>query len=81
VFPAIASEVVTSVPPAQIGIASGTNNALRELGGVFGVTILASVFTRPGIYASASTFTASFSSALLASYIATGTPQPYFPAV
>ena len=64
VFPAIASEVVSSVPPGQIGIASGTNNALRELGGVFGVAILASVFTRPGVYASASTFVAGFSSAL-----------------
>jgi EmrB/QacA subfamily drug resistance transporter len=66
VFPAIASEVVTSVPPGQIGIASGTNSALRELGGVFGVAILASVFTRPGVYASASTFAAGFSSALWA---------------
>lgn len=64
VFPAIASEVVSSVPPGQIGIASGTNNALRELGGVFGVAILASVFTRPGVYASSGTFAAGFSSAL-----------------
>src|SRR5262245_51472073 len=53
VFPAIASEVVTSVPPGQIGIASGTNSALRELGGVFGVAILASVFTCTGVYLSA----------------------------
>jgi EmrB/QacA subfamily drug resistance transporter len=66
VFPAIASEVVTSVPPGQIGIASGTNSALRELGGVFGVAILASVFTRPGVYTSASTFAAGFSAALWA---------------
>lgn len=64
VFPAIASEVVTSVPPSQIGIASGTNNSLRELGGVFGVAVLAAVFTRPGVYASASTFVAGFSPAL-----------------
>jgi hypothetical protein len=28
----------------ETGIASGTNNALRELGGVFGVAVLASVF-------------------------------------
>jgi EmrB/QacA subfamily drug resistance transporter len=66
VFPAIASEVVTSVPPGQMGIASGANNALRELGGVFGVAILASVFTRPGVYASASIFAAGFSAALWA---------------
>jgi MFS family permease len=66
VFPAIASEVISSVQPGQIGIASGTNSAVRELGGVFGVAILASVFTRPGVYASASIFVAGFSSALLA---------------
>ena len=66
VFPAIAGEVVGSVPPGQIGIASGTNSALRELGGAFGVAILASVFTRPGAYTSASVFAAGFSSALWA---------------
>jgi len=33
---------------------------------VFGVAVLASVFTRPGVYASASTFAAGFSSALWA---------------
>ena len=64
VFPAVANEVVTSVAPGEIGIASGTNNSLRELGGVFGVAVLAAVFTRPGVYASAATFTAGFSSAL-----------------
>ena len=43
---------MTSVEPDQIGIASGTNNALRELGGVFGVAVLATVFNRPGVYSS-----------------------------
>jgi len=64
VFSTVAGEVMTSVDPAQIGIASGTNNALRELGGVFGVAVLATVFNRPGVYSSPDTFVSGFHSAL-----------------
>jgi EmrB/QacA subfamily drug resistance transporter len=64
VFPTVANEVMASVPAHQAGIASGTNNALRELGGVFGVAVLASVFSRPAIYSSPATFTAGFQAAL-----------------
>lgn len=64
VFPTVANEVMASVAPEQIGIASGANNALRELGGVFGVAVLASVFVRPGVYSSPDTFVAGFRSAL-----------------
>jgi EmrB/QacA subfamily drug resistance transporter len=64
VFSTVASEVMTSVDPTQIGIASGTNNALRELGGVFGVAVLATVFNRPGVYSSPHTFVSGFRSAL-----------------
>src|SRR5579875_2268315 len=64
VFPAVASVVMASVAPRQAGIASGTNNALRELGGVFGVAVLASVFSRPGAYGSPGMFVAGFRSAL-----------------
>lgn len=64
VFPTVANEVMGSVAPEQTGIASGTNSALRELGGVFGVAVLASVFTRPGVYNSPDTFVAGFRSAL-----------------
>lgn len=63
-FPTVANEVMSSVAPNQIGIASGTNNALRELGGVFGVAVLASVFNRRGVYSSPDTFVAGFRSAL-----------------
>ena len=31
VFPTVATEAVTSVPPEEVGVASGTNSALREL--------------------------------------------------
>jgi EmrB/QacA subfamily drug resistance transporter len=64
VFSTVAGEVMTSVDADQIGIASGTNNALRELGGVFGVALLATVFNRPGVYSSPDTFVSGFHSAL-----------------
>jgi MFS family permease len=64
VFSTVAGEVMTSVDPEHIGIASGTNNALRELGGVFGVAVLATVFNRPGIYTSPDVFVSGFRSAL-----------------
>ncbi|HSD81796.1 MAG TPA: MFS transporter, partial [Solirubrobacteraceae bacterium] len=43
--------------PEQAGQASGVANAIRELGGVFGVAILASVFSAAGGYASPQAFT------------------------
>ena len=66
VFPTVATEVMTSVPGPQIGVASGTNSALRELGGVFGVAVLASVFARPGAYTTPAIFVAGFRAALWA---------------
>jgi hypothetical protein len=59
-FPTVANAVVGSVPAANMGIASGTNSALREIGGVFGIAILASVFADPGNYTSAHTFVNKF---------------------
>ena len=64
VFPTVATEVMTSVPAPQIGVASGANSALRELGGVFGVAVLASVFVRPGVYTAPTAFTGGFQAAL-----------------
>ena len=42
--------------PQQAGQASGANNAIREVGGVLGVAVLASVFTGAGGYGSAQAF-------------------------
>ena len=42
--------------PSQAGQASGANNAIREVGGVLGVAVLASVFTGAGGYGSAQAF-------------------------
>jgi hypothetical protein len=47
-----------------MGIASGTNSALREIGGVFGVAILATVFSHPGDYTSVQTFIDHFKNAV-----------------
>ena len=63
-FPTVANAVVGSVPPSEMGIASGTNSALRELGGVFGIAILAAVFVHSGVYTSPSTFIEHFKDAV-----------------
>ena len=52
----VANVVLSSVRPEQEGKASGANNAIRELGGVFGVAVLASVFAHVGGYRTALTF-------------------------
>jgi EmrB/QacA subfamily drug resistance transporter len=64
-FPTVANSVMGSVPPQEAGVASGTNSSLRELGGVFGIAVLAAIFTRRGVYASPQTFVDGFQPALL----------------
>ncbi len=54
-----------SVPASQEGVASGANNAVRELGGVIGIAILASVFASRGSYASPAAFVAGTRPAIL----------------
>ena len=63
-FPTVSNTVLDSVPAEEAGIASGTNSALRELGGVFGVAVLAAVFAHRGGYASPGTFVDGFGPAL-----------------
>jgi EmrB/QacA subfamily drug resistance transporter len=63
-FPTVANAVVGSVAPEEVGVASGTNSALRELGGVFGVAILAAVFMHRGSYGSPQAFIDGFKVAL-----------------
>jgi EmrB/QacA subfamily drug resistance transporter len=55
-FAPVANVVLSSVRRDQEGIASGTNNAIRELGGVFGIAVLASIFTARGGYTSGHAF-------------------------
>src|SRR3954451_16713512 len=55
-FAPIANVVLSSVRTVEEGQASGANNAIRELGGVFGVAVLASVFSHYGGYTSGTAF-------------------------
>src|SRR4051794_3929136 len=57
VFAPSANAVLGSVRQVETGQASGATNAIRELGGVMGVAVLASVFTTHGSYASPQTYT------------------------
>jgi len=52
VFAPAANTVLGAVRPTQAGQASGATNAIRELGGVLGVSVLATVFSAHGGYAS-----------------------------
>ena len=55
-FAPVANVVLSSVRREEEGQASGANNAIRELGGVFGVAVLASVFAHYGGYRTGATF-------------------------
>jgi EmrB/QacA subfamily drug resistance transporter len=55
-FAPVANIVLSAVRPEEEGKASGANNAIREVGGVLGVAVLASIFSGAGGYESPSTF-------------------------
>jgi EmrB/QacA subfamily drug resistance transporter len=56
VFAPSANAVLASVRTSQAGQASGATNAIRELGGVLGIAVLATVFTSNGNYLSPHAF-------------------------
>jgi EmrB/QacA subfamily drug resistance transporter len=56
VFAPAANAVLSSVRAEQAGQASGATNAIRELGGVLGIAVLATVFTNNGGYGSPHAF-------------------------
>jgi EmrB/QacA subfamily drug resistance transporter len=64
-FAPAANVVLSAVRPAEEGKASGANNAIRELGGVFGVAVLASVFAHSGGYSSGQAFVDGLQPAIL----------------
>ena len=55
-FAPVANVVLSSVRPEEEGKASGANNAIRELGGVFGVAVLAAIFANAGGYGTSESF-------------------------
>ena len=64
VFAPSANAVLSSVRTAQTGQASGATNAIRELGGVLGIAVLATVFTSNGSYASPQAYVAGLTPAM-----------------
>jgi MFS family permease len=66
VFPTVSSEVMASVPPERMGVAAGVNGGVRELGGVLGVALAATVFARAGGYRTITTFSTGFRHAIWA---------------
>jgi sugar phosphate permease len=66
-LPALTKVVVSSVPPGDIGKATGVFSTMRQLGGAFGVAILAAVFAAAGSYASPAAFSDGFAPAMFTS--------------
>ena len=64
-FAPVANVVLSAVRPSEEGKASGANNTIRELGGVFGVAVLAAVFSHVGGYESAQAFSDGTNTAVL----------------
>ena len=62
-IPAATRSVTSTVPPADIGTASGAFSTMRQLGGAFGVAILGAVFAATGSYASPGAFSRGFGAA------------------
>lgn len=62
----VTSLVLGAVEAHEIGQASGANNAIRQLGGVFGVAIFAAIFNGAGGYTSPNAFVHGLRPALLA---------------
>ncbi|WP_371546786.1 MFS transporter [Streptomyces sp. NBC_00554] len=71
-FAPSAALVMSSVLPSEQGIASGANNALREVGGALGIAVLASVFSAQGGYESAQRFADGLSPALWVGAVVVG---------
>ena len=56
VFAPSANAVLSSVAVHEAGQASGATNAIREVGGVLGVSVMATIFTSVGSYGTAQLF-------------------------
>src|SRR5262249_27960149 len=55
-FAPVANVGLSAVGWREQGQASGANNAMREVGGVFGIAVLAAIFANQGGYFTAQTF-------------------------
>ncbi|MBJ7347190.1 MAG: DHA2 family efflux MFS transporter permease subunit [Thermoleophilaceae bacterium] len=64
VFAPAANAVLASVRPSEAGLASGATNAIREVGGVMGVSMLGVLFAANGSYASPQAYSDGVAAAL-----------------
>jgi EmrB/QacA subfamily drug resistance transporter len=64
IFAPAANAVLSSVRVHEAGQASGAANAIRELGGVLGIAVLATVFTSHGGYSSPQAFVSGLTPAM-----------------
>jgi EmrB/QacA subfamily drug resistance transporter len=64
VFAPAANAVLSSVRTQEAGQASGASNTMREIGGVLGISVLATVFSGAGSYATPASFTAGMTQAV-----------------
>ncbi|MFD3841817.1 MFS transporter [Streptomyces sp. NPDC058642] len=64
--------VMSSVRGAEQGVASGANNALREVGGALGIAIMGSIFSAQGGYETGQTFVDGLRPALVTGAAAVG---------
>ena len=70
VFAPAANAVLGAVREHEAGQASGATNAIREVGGVLGIAVLASVFSGAGGYATPTTFVNGLTPALAVAAVA-----------
>jgi len=66
VLPTAPAAALASVPPPEMGKASGANTTLQRFGGAFGIALVTTVFTGSGHLGSPASFSAGFRPALLA---------------
>ena len=64
--PTVPASALNAVPPADMGKASGVQNTLQRFGAVFGVAIVAAVFSANGHLGSPATVLSGFRPALAA---------------
>jgi hypothetical protein len=82
-LPTMAAAAIGSVPPAQIGTASGVSNTMQRTGGALGIAVVSTVFASYGHLGSPAEFVAGFRPAivvaaglsLLGAVVATAIPR------
>jgi len=71
-FAPIANVVLSAVRPDQEGKASGATNTIREVGGVFGVAVLAAIFSANGSYETPTAYVAGLQPAIAIGAVVVG---------